>query len=228
MKKMKNFWSVFSSVAAVILLLAIAFGIGWLVCRQKIENEPVVEIVEHIDDGFGLTLPNEKEKRVVKLDELQSKLIEIAEIATYYSEYEAHKTQEFSRTWGKDWTIPLSKNIVDVTCKGVIKVGYDVNDIRCTVDNDSQTITVTLPEATVLDNYIVWDSVQYHEKNNILNPIDFQQYLDLFREVETDGLNYAVENDIYGKGADHMRRIITTVFGCFEDFTVVFTDSAAE
>ena len=62
---------------------------------------------------------------------------------------------------------------------------------------------------TVLDNYLIWDTVNVSEKNNILNPIDFTQYQELIDEIEEDGLRIATEEGIYKKAKDNLKQLIT-------------------
>ena len=66
------------------------------------------------------------------------------------------------------------------------------------VDNDSQKIYVSLPEAKINSNQLMWDSsMECNEKNNILNPIDFEQYQTLISDIKAEGLREAEKNGLY-------------------------------
>ena len=78
---MKKVWNVLSGTLAVLLTLAIVFGIGYYVGSLPAE-EP--EIVEDLSDAeFDLKLPAEVEKRIVTAEEVNLQLTKLAELATY-------------------------------------------------------------------------------------------------------------------------------------------------
>ena len=101
-------------------------------------------------------------------------------------------------------------------------MGYDVEEITIEVDNDSQKIYISLPAPRVLDNYVIWDTVKCQEENNILNPIDFEQYQTLIAEIEDDGLALVEADGIYADAEENMMTIIRNFLSGFEDFEIIF------
>lgn len=101
-------------------------------------------------------------------------------------------------------------------------MGYDVEEITIEVDNDSQKIYISLPAPKVLDNYVIWDSVKCREENNILNPIDFEQYQGLISEIEDEGLALVEADGIYEDAKANMETIIRNFLSGFEDYEIVF------
>ena len=101
-------------------------------------------------------------------------------------------------------------------------MGYDVVEITIEVDNDSQKIYISLPAPRVLDNYVIWDTVKCQEENNILNPIDFEQYQTLIAEIEDDGLALVEADGIYADAEENMMTIIRNFLSGFEDFEIIF------
>lgn len=79
-----------------------------------------------------------------------------------------------------------------------------------------------VPEAQVLDNYVIWDTVRCKEENNILNPIDFEQYQTLIAEIEDDGLALVEADGIYADAEENMMTIIRNFLSGFEDFEIIF------
>ena len=75
-----------------------------------------------------------------------------------------------------------------MTCTGIVKAGYSLEDIAVRVDNESMKIYVALPQAKIMSNQLIWDSVVCNEQNSMLNPIDFEQYQTLISEIESEGL----------------------------------------
>lgn len=75
-----------------------------------------------------------------------------------------------------------------MTCTGIVKAGYSLEDIAVRVDNESMKIYVALPQAKIMSNQLIWDNVVCNEQNSMLNPIDFEQYQTLISEIESEGL----------------------------------------
>lgn len=97
-----------------------------------------------------------------------------------------------------------------------------MEDIEIKVDNDSLKIYISLPEAQILDNYVIWDPVKCQEENNILNPIDFEQYQGIISEIETAGLALAEADGIYQDAEANMGTIICNFLSGFADYEIVF------
>lgn len=198
------------------------FGAGYFVGSIPDEEAEVVEPVAPVEEEFDFELPAEVEKRVVTAEEIEVVLVDISQFSTYSGEYTATKSAEYTRYFIDDIPVPGTTNDIAIECQGIVKVGYDVENIAITVDNDSQKIYISLPAPRVLDNYVIWDTVKCQEENNILNPIDFAQYQALIAEIETTGLAQVEAKGIYEDAAENMMIIIRNFLSGFEDFEIVF------
>jgi len=170
--------------------------------------------------GEGLTLPGEVQRRVVTREEIESVLAPIDEISTYYSKYTVTLGKDQTRYFFENVAILGTTNHIELTCDGVVKVGYNISDIGIEIEEDK--IYVSLPAPKVNDNYLIWDSVQCTEKNNILNPIKFSQYQDLIAEIEKKGLEEAEADGIYAKADENLKVIIEGFLAEFEGYKIVF------
>jgi hypothetical protein len=82
---------------------------------------------------------------------------------------------------------------------------------------------VSLPEAKINSNQLTWDSsMECNEKNNILNPIDFEQYQTLISDIKAEGLREAEKNGLYDTVEQNAKNLITNFLGCFAGYEVVF------
>ena len=178
-------------------------------------------VVEKIvEKPVDIELPGEVEKRVVTVEEVESKLMEMAELSTYSGEYTV--------TLGKDETRYLLDNIkvwgttnsIEITASGIVKVGYDMNDIVVKVDDDR--IYIKLPEAQLNDNYVIWDTVTCSESNNILNPIEFSQYQEIVDEIEEMGLADVESEGIYQNASENVKKIMNGFLSEFKDYEIVY------
>ena len=156
------------------------------------------------------------------VEEIEVVLVDISQFSTYSGEYTATKSAEYTRYFLDDIAVPGTTNTISIECSGIVKVGYEVEDIKIEVDNDSLKIYISLPEAQVLDNYVIWDTVRCKEENNILNPIDFEQYQGLIAEIESDGLGLAEADGIYENAEANMQTVIRNFLSGFEDFEIIF------
>lgn len=218
---MAKVWKAISSTIAVLLTLALVFGAGYFVGSFPEEEAEVVEPIAPVEE-FDLELPAEVEKRIVTVEEVEVALVEIGQFSTFSGEYRATKSAEYTRYFIDDIPVPGTTNTITIECQGIVKVGYDVEDITIEVDNDSQKIYISLPEPRVLDNYIIWDTVKCQEENNILNPIDFEQYQTLITEIEADGLAIAEDKGIYADAEENMKVLVQNFLSGFEGYEIIF------
>lgn len=219
---MAKVWKAISSTIAVLLTLAIVFGAGYFVGSFPDEDAEVVEPINPTEEKFDLKLPAEVEKRIVTVEEVEVVLVDVSQFSTYSGEYTTTKSAEYTRYFLDNIAVPGTTNTINLECKGIVKVGYDVDEITIKVDNDSQNIYISLPAPKVLDNYVIWDSVKCREENNILNPIDFEQYQGLISEIEDEGLGLVEADGIYEDAEANMETIIRNFLSGFEDYEILF------
>ena len=172
---------------------------------------------------LGFIKPVSNESTTVTFYQVQSKLSSIGELATYMDEYSGEKEATNDRKLlGKH--LPGTTNSYRIVYRGVIKVGYEVDEIRCRVDNEAKTIYVSLPSAQILDNYIVFDDLELvDQKNNLLNPFDFDDFREGFKEIEEAELKKAKEEGIMVHAEDSAKMIIQNALASFNEYDVVFT-----
>ena len=216
MKKIKETGS---GLLVIILIAALGFVGGYWYHSQKIEDKADVVVDDTTPD---VKLPGEREKSIVTVDEVRTKLVAIGELSTYSGQYTVKKGRDFFRNVLDDIRIPWTTNNVTIECEGIVKVGYDVNEIGVDIDDKSYTIYISLPEATVNDNYVIWDSVICKEDNNPFNPIDFEEYKLLIKEIEEEGLSQSEEQEIYKAAEENIKNIIVNFLSGMDDYQVKF------
>lgn len=216
---MKQIKETGSGLLVIILIAALGFVGGYWYHSQKIEDKADVVVDDTTPD---VKLPGEKEKSIVTVDEVRTKLVAIGELSTYSGQYTVKKGRDFFRNVLDDIRIPWTTNNVTIECEGIVKVGYDVNEIGVDIDDKSYTIYISLPEATVNDNYVIWDSVICKEDNNPFNPIDFEEYKLLIEEIEEEGLSQSEEQEIYKAAEENIKNIIVNFLSGMDDYQVKF------
>ena len=156
------------------------------------------------------------------MDEVEAKILEIGELATCEGDYTVTRGKDFTRYFVDKIPIPGSTNHVELTCTGIVKAGYSLEDIAVRVDNESMKIYVALPQAKIMSNQLIWDSVVCNEQNSMLNPIDFEQYQTLISEIEAEGLDEVQKKGFFDTVESNAKKLIGNFLGCFADYTVEF------
>ena len=191
-----------------IILLAVvvvALMLGW----QYYKEQSFRGILGH---DTGLT-------DSVVMEKLQS----IGQLVTYSYEYSnVREIKDSKQIFG--WNIPGTTHTIQLKYNGIIKVGYEVADIAVSVDNDTKTIFVTLPEPKITDNYIDMDNLSYAEQNNIFNPISGDEITGELDNIKADALERAENAGIYELAEGNAKSQISGLFEAFDGDSVKFTD----
>lgn len=216
---MRKILSFIRDFLTVVIVIVVAFGTGYFYAIRT--NLPFTEEeLKKTKDSFDLELPLEVERRAVTVEDVESKLIEIGELSTYSGEYTCTFGRDESRYWLDKIPVFFSTNTIAITCNGIVKVGYNMSDIAVKVDDDK--IYISIPEARLNDNYVIWDSVECDESNNIFNPIEFSQYEEIIKEIERRGLEEVTEQGIYKRAEDNLKVLIENFLSEFADYEIVY------
>jgi hypothetical protein len=217
MEKLKN---IFIKVIPLILIIAAFFG-GYYLGKYPLGGAKTVPATN--DSAFDLKLPGETEKARVTVDDVKATIHKIGELTFCEGKYEVTKGKDYTRHMFDDIPVFGTTNHVELTCTGSVKAGYNVDDINIKVDNDSKKIYVSLPDIQINSNQIYWDdSMVCNEQNNILNPIDFEQYQSLIEEIKEEGREKAKTEGLYDTVEDNAKNVITNFLGCFNEYKVEF------
>ena len=207
-------------IAASLLILAIGFGLGLAADR---DTEPKPNLVL---SGFGSEnlelLIGEPETPTVTTEAVKRKLAEMEQLAAYTGTYTVEKTMDFSRYLFDNIKLPGATKTLSFLCEGVVKVGYDISGIQPAIDNINRVIRISLPEAEVLDHYVIWGNVDALEEYAQLSPIAFPEYQALMLEAEGEILTQAETECIYEKAEDSIRSVIRNYLAGFDGYQVVF------
>lgn len=218
---MKQISKNLKSTAVMALMLTAVFSAGYLAGRKlPAEQAEIVRPAEK--EGFDLQLPGETEKMVVTVNEVEAKILEIGELTSCEGAYTVTKGEDFTRLLD-DIPIPGTTSRIELTCSGIVKAGYDLRDVEIRVDNGSQTIYVSLPDAKINSNELLWNSnMLCNEENNILNPNNYERYQTMLASIKEEGLQQAERNGLYQTVEENAKKLITNFLGCFVDYKVEF------
>lgn len=204
LKGLRIFKNVCTVVVCLTIFAAAVIGVYKIKNRDKATEQP------EATDVFA-------EDMDVTVYDVKHQMSPIGEMATYEYTYEGHEKIEDSIAVSDSWNIPFTEHTIDIEYSGVIKAGYEMDDMDLSVDTERKVINVVLPEVQVLDNYV--DTYSTVDKNNVFNPIESdeaQEYLD--GVVEPKELNKAEEEGIYEEAEEHAKELIKDQLSYFEKF----------
>ncbi|RHE37803.1 DUF4230 domain-containing protein [Eubacterium sp. AM28-29] len=112
----------------------------------------------------------------------------------------------------------------------VIKAGYDLENIKDDGGNElTQTITVTLPKASILDSYLDEKSyVQYWEGEKITANVGLEDFHKEKKKMLKEAKQDAIKGGLYEKTSDHAKVVITGYIHSlkgYENYNVVFKEA---
>lgn len=124
---------------------------------------------------------------------------------------------------------PLTTSDYVFSYNAVIKAGYDLENIKDDGGNElTQTITVTLPKASILDSYLDEKSyVQYWEGEKITANVGLEDFHKEKKKMIKEAKQDAIKGGLYEKTADHAKVIITDYIHSlkgYENYNVVFNE----
>ena len=153
---------------------------------------------------------------------VESALSEIGELTTSRWDYKDEVEFENTRQLFKKFNVPFTTNSVEIEYSGVIKAGYQLDDLDITVNNVNQKIYVDIPDPQVLDNYIADESIKIiKEKNNIFNPVNQEYVMSQLTSEKNRQLEKAIEEGLYPKAREEAEEQIERKLAGLE-YKVVF------
>lgn len=152
-------------------------------------------------------------------------LMNIGELATQAYHYRAVDSIEKSQElWG--WEVPLTSAQTIFSYEGLIRAGYNFEDIEIDIDYDRKRIVIALPEPYIINNDIISDSLLvYSEDTNIFTPISIEDFNATQAGMKAQGENDAIDTGIYESARTNAEVLIRGFLsGAFDldEFEIVF------
>lgn len=194
-------------VVIVLGILILAYGVTKFIDKNNL-------LKSYVESGHSIDLDDVT---------VRNELMEIGELMTYSSVYDGTANEEDYRTFfDSNIKIPFTSHKIALVYSGIIKAGYNIEDIKIDVDNVWKKINITLPDNIIVDNNLPVESVQTIDENNILNPIRGDEVCNLLSEIKDKKLREAEDNGLYEKAQNHAKEIIENSLSGFEGYKVVF------
>lgn len=191
----------------LVCIMAVAFG-AWFsgYFKGTKENETIQETVVSYQD----------------IEEITFQEATVPEIGVIHKPIEVVKVK---------FDNPLTTSNCVFTYNISVEAGYDLKDIKDDGGNElTQTITVTLPKATVYEPYVDEDSfTKYWDDEKITANIGVDDIHNEKLEMIEHAKEAAIKGGLYEKTADHAKVVITDYIHSlkgYENYNVVFNEEA--
>lgn len=118
----------------------------------------------------------------------------------------------------KDINIPFTERVIILKYDGHIKAGVDLDKGKIKIHG--KTLTITLPNATILDNIINEEDIKVlNEKDNIFNPLENQEVFDTLSKCKLEKETELINSGFLTEVNNDTRVFIEDLFKSF-DFNV--------
>lgn len=152
-------------------------------------------------------------------------LKDVGELVTQSYYYRQIRTiRDSRRLWG--WDIPLTERECIFSYDGVIRAGYNFEEIEVKVEN--KRVTVKLPEPYIITNEILTETFSvYDEDSNIFNPLHLEDIGGEIEDIRTQGEYEAIQSGLFEATRENAMNVIEgflSGFFDFDEYELVFAD----
>ena len=142
---------------------------------------------------------------------VEQRISEISELATLHHHYRKNANYQDAKKlleYMPDWRINKSIKEFMLIYQGDVKLGYDLKEIKTSIDPITKTILIILPEPKILSHSIDFKSIQVlWEKKGWFNDIRFEDFKQFFIAEQK---KYEEENndELKRRAREHAQKII--------------------
>lgn len=212
-------------IMSLLIALLVGFCLGvCVVCMGAFFNRSGKEEAESIDVTAGDVI--EGENFILTISQLEDVLEPACDLITtkyYYTDADSY--ENYKEIYGVK--IPLTTEKVVFTYSGVISIGIDLSAVVYEIDNKLQTITIQLPEISVLSNEIDADSFEYHYVSNaVFNTTEMEDYTELISTLKQQKAEEIAENtELKNQALENTKQIFKQLLSMSDmtkDYTIQF------
>ncbi len=157
------------SIAASVVILFLGVGIGAKAFNKQKKIDPPIEKEITVDS--------------ITLKEILSPASELVSMKYTYTDVDIYENSK--KAFG--YKIPLTTDKVIFTYSGIISAGIDMSQITYDINNETKTISVTLPAPTLMAHEIDENSFKFYDaKNSIFTETKLEDYTQLMSKLKEE------------------------------------------
>ena len=209
-KIIRKTFSTICTLVTVAVAVTLAIPAGRYI-SDKLKGEENPGFVETSEENHQITLT---------INDVKSELKDIAELMTYSHEYYGTSSITDKREI-LDVEIPGTEHEIKMTYGGVIKVGYNLDDVKVDVDNNRKLIKIELGEQ-IIDNNLPEENVETIERNNVFNQIRSDEVTKELVKIKSHEYIEAMRLGVKDKARENAEKIISDKLTDIEGYEVKF------
>lgn len=229
---LRRFWKPILLAALILALVLTAVGLNSSSREAKSLREQVErqnELIAALNDEREAAKDKEINV-VVTSDTIEQQLSSIRELVTQEYVYTNAAKKESSESWLWGVERPFSGKSILITYDGVVKAGVDLSKAEITVNEQTRTVTVTLPPSEITENNIPQEAITVVEiKNGLFNDVTMENYNEFVAEQKPAMEQKAIDQGILtraDKEAAALVRSILSVLPGMDGYTLVVEQGA--
>ena len=156
--------------------------LAFLYAKTLTENKKLSARLELMD--IVITPPSSEnnpiivdEKSVVTSTQIKAQLNSVKKLITKEYIYTGAAKQEANKKWIFGWDMPFSDTTLVIMYDGTIIAGVDLNKINPAINEETHTITILVPKATILSHDLPQETIRIvDQKESLFNDISLDEY----------------------------------------------------
>ncbi|MCI9679123.1 MAG: DUF4230 domain-containing protein [Oscillospiraceae bacterium] len=168
-------------IVAAFVSITIAV-LAFLYAKTLTENKKLSARLELMD--IVITPPSSEnnpiivdEKSVVTSTQIKAQLNSVKKLITKEYIYTGAAKQEANKKWIFGWDMPFSDTTLVIMYDGTIIAGVDLNKINPAINEETRTITILVPKATILSHDLPQETIRIvDQKESLFNDISLDEY----------------------------------------------------
>lgn len=146
---------------------------------------------------------------VITRNELDKQISALSELVTTKYFYRNATQKDDDKTWLWGWTMPFSATSLLATYDGTITASIDLKEVRFSVNQQTKTITVTMPKSKIYDHNIPQETINVLSvKDNLFNKVTFNDYNKFISAEKNVMEQVAIEQGLLTQADEDAKEII--------------------
>ena len=200
-------------IVAAFVSITIAV-LAFLYAKTLTENKKLSARLELMD--IVITPPSSEnnpiivdEKSVVTSTQIKAQLNSVKKLITKEYIYTGAAKQEANKKWIFGWDMPFSDTTLVIMYDGTIIAGVDLNKINPAINEETRTITILVPKATILSHDLPQETIRIvDQKESLFNDISLDEYNKFVASEKPKREQDAIDRGLLTEATDEAKMVI--------------------
>lgn len=146
---------------------------------------------------------------VVTSTQIKAQLNSVKKLITKEYIYTGAAKQEANKKWIFGWDMPFSDTTLVIMYDGTIIAGVDLNKINPAINEETRTITILVPKATILSHDLPQETIRIvDQKESLFNDISLDEYNKFVASEKPKREQDAIDRGLLTEATDEAKMVI--------------------